>query len=360
MFGGVGSRKNVKFSKTLSDGTLATFALSGPGTGTILDAGGGNLNLSLDGTSDSTTVTVSAKGGTGIVPLVGISDTRNIGTLNAPVVIVNGNLTLNGNVKKITLAGMNGGTLHSFSTPTTALTLGDLRDVLIDFHGAISSLAVNSWSSSGSNMITTPFISTLKTRGDFNASLNLSGTGAPGGVALKTVTIGGNLLGGIWNVQGAAGTAHVFGNTFAGFSLNAAGALGSFTTDGLFGSDLAAASIGTFKAAGVNAAHILAGASFGANGTLGGGDDTFAAGTIKTISVAGGITSSLIAAGLDGGADKTVLTPDDALLPGGSVSSITVTLHVSPNSRILAAVLPAKAKIGGTNVGTSGDPRFTL
>ena len=53
------------------------------------------------------------------------------------------------------------------------------------------------------DVIRAPSIGTLKSAGDFNASLALTGQGVTGFV-LTSVQIGGAITGGLWNVQGRA------------------------------------------------------------------------------------------------------------------------------------------------------------
>ncbi|HLZ10332.1 MAG TPA: hypothetical protein VKT80_17215, partial [Chloroflexota bacterium] len=131
---------------------------------------------------------------------------------------------------------------------------------------------------------------------------------------LKSITATTSDLVGTFNVSGALAKA-----TFGAISgvLRAGGAIGSLTTTSLSGTVSSGAGIGKVKlgaftgtlaaatsiasvsAASMTNAKLLAGANLGANGILGGGDDTFGAGSINTFSVTGAMSGSIVAAGVD-------------------------------------------------------------
>jgi hypothetical protein len=134
------------------------------------------------------------------------------------------------------------------------------------------------------------------------------------------------------------------------------------------GCNLAAANFGAVKVGnGLSVARLLAGANFGADGVLGGGDDTFSAGKIASFKVGNTVNNSTVAAGLQLADDSSPLTgnvltlsPGDSLLPGSSIGPIAVNNTLTANSHILASSLPSTAKIHFKPVPTSSDPRFHL
>ncbi|HSV15650.1 MAG TPA: hypothetical protein VLI90_15420, partial [Tepidisphaeraceae bacterium] len=129
---------------------------------------------------------------------------------------------------------------------------------------------------------------------------------------------------------------------------------------GNFAGDIAAQSITTAIIKGDLTGDILAGAAFGPDNEPGGGDDTFAAGSIGTLFVSGSVNSSLIAAGLNVIDDAFPLSDNDSLIAGSSIRNVVVSGTLSDDSRVLAATLPARARLGNTSVVTASDPRFVL
>src|SRR5207302_2349934 len=101
----------------------------------------------------------------------------------------------------------------------------------------------------------------------------------------------------------------------------AAPAIGKLTLAAVSGGTVASAgALAALTATSLSNAFILSGANFGADGVLGGGDDSFAGGSIGTVKVKAAIAGSVIAAGAAPGADGTFGTADDAG-PGGVIKS---------------------------------------
>jgi Bacterial Ig-like domain (group 3)/FG-GAP-like repeat len=339
-FGAVGSRNGVKLNQVLGDGTKVTYRLAGPGTGT-LSLNNGAASLSLTGTSIGSSLIVTVAGGAGSEVVTNISDDAALGTITATKVNLVGNLSITGGANKIALGNVTDGTLTLGGTAAVKLTAGTVTASSIQSSAPLQSVAVNNWADPNitPGTITSPWIGTLTSKTGFRADLDLSGVGAPGAVSLKSARIGGDMQSVQWSIEGSAT---------------------SISINGDFSGDLGADSIGTLAIKGsVSASDVLAGTTFGANGVLGGGDDTYLSGSINSIRIGGAITSSLFAAGL-APIDGIYLNGNDILIGGSDIGSLTVGGALSSDSHVLATTLPAKVKIDGASVLPPGDPRFTL
>lgn len=111
--------------------------------------------------------------------------------------------------------------------------------------------------------------------------------------------------------------------------------------------------------------QIFSGAILGTDGRFGGtgaaADTAFGAGSINKFNVNGSITQSLIAAGLDPVDD--VLLNGNGMIVGGVASrigSIRVNGNVDQATVFAAGAFPKKARIGGSVVVPTSDPRFDM
>lgn len=86
----------------------------------------------------------------------------------------------------------------------------------------------------------------------------------------------------------------------------------------------------------MNNAKVLSGVNLGADGLLGGGDDTYSAGSIGNMSVAGPLINSDIIVGVSPGVDGVFGTADDSLAGGGLISRLLLSDGADPNSHIEA------------------------
>jgi hypothetical protein len=212
----------------------------------------------------------------------------------------------------------------------------------------------------GPSSISAAWIGTLTDKIDTSLNLTLSGAGSPGGVALASASFTQGLTTSIWSVTGSVGKLALHGAA-AGFDLSATGPIKNISDIGDLAGNLAAQSFGSISITGDLSGDILAGANFGADGLPGGGDDTFAAGSITSLRIGGNATSTaIVAAGLDPVDDNIVIDPSDTLFTTGFIKSITINGTADPAARFVAATLPAKVRIGKTIVIPSTDPRFQL
>src|SRR5206468_4304730 len=145
------------------------------------------------------------------------------------------------------------------------------------------------------------WITTLSCKNEFLADLTLSGVGAPGGLTLKTAKITGNVFTSLWRIVGNVDSLLMGTGFDTFFSGNITGNVKTLKVrNSIDAANLAAANFGSISVGnGLSIGHILAGANFGPDGVLGGGDDTFAAGSIGSFKVNNSVVNnSVVAAGL--------------------------------------------------------------
>lgn len=357
----------TKFSHLLPDGvTKATFSLTA-GTGTVSDDGTGNFSISTTGTTISSTLTVSLAGKAKSTTLAGIATDAALGTINCSKVNLSaGVLTVAGDSKKVALGAVTNSALSFNGTSPLTLTMGAVNDTTIVSTQPFTTLSSTSFLSSTPHVsaITAPWISTLSCKpGEFLPDLTLDGAGAPGGVTLKTAKIYGDVFRSTWRITGNVDTLSMLTGFDVGFNGSISGNVKTLAVgNSVDACTLAAANFGSIKIGnGMSIGHILAGASLGADGVFGGGDDTFAAGTIGKFSVGNSVDNrSVVAAGLVSPDDVFPLTGDESLLPGSSIGPISVNNTLQSTCRIVASSLPATAKLHFKPVSTASDPRFHL
>lgn len=110
-FGMVGTRHGVKLVRVEPDGTVVTYALSGPGTGTLSGNGITSPDVTLTGTTAASHLTITTRGGSGGLTLAGLSDDSSIGSINAPSTTLDGALAVQGNVGQLILGSLTGANL---------------------------------------------------------------------------------------------------------------------------------------------------------------------------------------------------------------------------------------------------------
>jgi hypothetical protein len=346
-FGTVGGKANVKYTLPgLGTGSqTAVFSLSGPGTGTV-ETGDDGVDLTLSGTTARSAVTITTTGGA--ISFDDITDPSAVGSITALTGNYTGTISLAGGVGTLRVASLTGSTLNIGAGAVSALSLGSVTNATVTDGGGIKSLAFTSWTGGS---LAAAYADTISTKGNFTPAVSLSGTAAPRGVALGTAAISGTVDTSGWIVGGAANSISI-GTVPTGWDASISGAVKSFATVGGFAGDIAAASFSSVLIRGDLTGTILAGANYGANGIPGGGDDTYAAGSIGSVRVNGSATGAVVGAGV------TPVTGGYSVLAGGSIKSITVVGVVDSTSRFLAATLPAKLKFGGVTIVPGTDPRF--
>ena len=183
-FGTVANRRNVTLDMADAAGTVGTFRLAGPGTGTVVATDEG-LDLSLDGTTAASALTVATPGGA-TLHLHDVTADAAVGTVRAPAVAVGDAVTL--------AAGAN------------SIALGDLSGAAFTAAAGVRSLSVAAWAAGS---LTAPWVGTIRSAGTFGPTVALSGSAAPGGVALSTLNVGGELAGTLTVAAGSVGSVRV-------------------------------------------------------------------------------------------------------------------------------------------------------
>gem|GEM_PF-6194382 len=370
-FGDVNGRKNIAIVQHLSDGQVVTFKLTGSGTGFIskggaavsLGSGNPNFQVTVENSLSRDTLSISQTGGTAsnIVSLslfsdLGICDLRSdtphsINTTSSPPngysVFTTmsrlflgdvptalsggsqaaGGIAIDDHVGLLSVGALNGASV-------TVGSIGDKKSISMKIAtmDAGSQIAISSPQSSldvgsaaAGSFISAPDVDKLTSQGDFDATLNVTGT-TKGARVLGQVNIGGSVIGAStnpvrWAVNGNTGKIHIGGD--------------------------------------VKNLRLLAGAQLGSAGELTSPPATYSGTDIQSFEVGGSVSSSLISAGLDP-VDGVLLNGNDTLLNGGAIGSISIKGVASNDSRFLASDLPTNAKIDSTTVATAQDPRFAL
>jgi RHS repeat-associated protein len=114
--------------------------------------------------------------------------------------------SIDGKVGTIAVTGaVDGWTLHSDNhllASLASLSLGDATDATVTVDGTLGRAVAKSWTSGA---IVARALPLLMTRGDFGVDLTLTGAANPLANTLSRAVIGGSLIGGNWQVAGAAG-----------------------------------------------------------------------------------------------------------------------------------------------------------
>ena len=229
-FGAVGTRKNVRLKTTDSAGTAVVYALPGGGTGTLSTDANGNATLSLTGTVPSSSLQIStARGATTAV--AGLSVAGSLNQITAPHVAFSGTLTLDGNVRRVTLGSVSGGTLDfDGSTPLVA-SLGTVSSSSLFSTDPITTLAATSWAG---GTITAPSVGTFSDAGAFSGTLASAGN-------INTALIRGDLTAGTILAGVSLGANQALGggdDTFTPATLRVVEVLGSVTGSALVAAGL--------------------------------------------------------------------------------------------------------------------------
>lgn len=424
-------------SFTTPEGTLVTARITGPGFGVFVADDDEGLGLLVESTDARTSVIITTARGANRLVLEAVEIEGSIRSFNARTTTVNGGMGVFGAASEVTLAALTNGRLEvGGGGAGLRLAIGTIANASIESGTGISSFTGTSWTAGeeeGDDSLSAPWLGTLNFRGNFGASLELSGLGAPRGLALNNATIGGALAGVSWEIGG------LFGNITAGsvseaiiqtagggrgISVNRGnadavifvnGGLNTFAVRGTFNGILAAdGALNTFNAGFVGGPgegegaiitasgavrtvnirgsvidSILAAAAFNAiniggdmtgvvllTGTYLGRDaglgqrepgdpeetDVFGPGFINNLGIRGGVSGSLVAAGIrvtpDGDEDDFELEELDFVDGQSLIRNISIGRSLDAESRFVAKQLPAKVRVGAVAITTASDPRF--
>jgi hypothetical protein len=312
VFGDIGTHNGLKLKVTDPSGNVATFSITGPGSGAVTQVNGVN-QVTVTGVAANSKLNIVNHGA---FTIGAITITGSLNSITGHSATLGGDLSVSGAINAITLAGVaapDGSnvaiTLGAGLTPT--LSLGNVGAATLTSVAAIKNLTATSWQAGA---IDAPSINLLTVKGAFGADVRTHSTGA-----VVTAKLG-SITGGTWAVAGAIDTLHVSGA--------------------------------------VSNATIFAGADSGPDDMLGTSDDIFTAAIIGTLFIGGADTSTLIVAGGSFPPGANPIFGSLTLLPGGVIRSIVVKGAASADSHFLADKLPHTVNIDGVPTTTATDPRF--
>lgn len=220
-----GGPASVTFNFVDADGTDVTLKLGGLGIGTLrLTPEGYNIDVT-DTTSRTslriTTLKTKTPGDDGrfllhnltVGNLADAADHSSLSSLVGSKTDLAGTLTITGAVAKITLGNVMGSTLTIGDSgvtrkPLTTLRLGQVMDTSLTVADGIRTLSVKSWQDTDAtpDVITAPRLIALRSAGDFDADLVLSGAGLPlRANTLRTASIAGSVHDADWDITGKTG-----------------------------------------------------------------------------------------------------------------------------------------------------------
>jgi hypothetical protein len=382
-FGTVANRIGaIPLTLTDSDGTLVTFKLTGPGTGTLSSTAEG-YSVSLANTTAASTLKITtSKSGDGRCTLHDLVIDGPINAIAATTTDFTGDISIAQNAASLTLGNLSNSALTigaplvtPATSPTCKITFASAENVALTSAIGIASLTAVNWRDTDltADSLTAPYLSTLKVTGrattallpaisgDFDADLTLTGPSASSTInALGTTTVAGKIGPASWRITGKA--AKITAGSFdAGFAANISGSLAGLTAKTALSGQISAGSIGAITAPAISDATLLAGTDLGSDLALGGSSlaaDHFSSGCISSISVTGAITDSTILAGIHP-FDGSFNDLNDVALGGKSSSIKSISAgSIDADSRFDAGVLPASAKIARVAVSTATDSRF--
>jgi cyclophilin family peptidyl-prolyl cis-trans isomerase len=217
--GGSSGNKSVTF--TQSDGTVTTVSAKGAGTATVILNGTGLTqstsrgrvvvtgtaavaSLDVTGSDAKTSVAISTKGGTGVSNIGALTVDGPIKSISGKGAQLTGAASLAGPISSLVLASTTGSAISIGGTASdkgATISIGTMTDTSITATEPIRSLKVNTAvnSDSTADNITGAGITSISSKGDFGATVNLTGESN-----LKSMKVGGNLTANI--------TAHQIGS----------------------------------------------------------------------------------------------------------------------------------------------------
>lgn len=365
---GAGQGSSVAFHQ--ANHTHGTISYSGPGSA-IVHFAGDNLHLSnsggrhvggqnvvvmgIDVTGSTNASSLTVRGQVtrkGVTRIGNVTSDGGFNTLRFRRTQIVGDLAAPGGVHHVRIDYAFEGTMTLGALPAGQLT--DVRnfswiDESLSNASPISLIRSFGWGNTDnvSEAVTTPYINRLISRGSMTPGLQLSGVGAPHGVALRNFRVRGT-IGGAWS---AAATANIHSLNVRGiasdFSATFASPLRSINDGGSLGGSITAPSIGSIHVRGsVNTASL--------NLTAAGQD-------LGSLSVGGSIVNTLIlTAGNISSISARTLNTSDVLagignLPNGQTIPNALT-DLSASSFVASATIgsislhPSAKQLGLSNV----------
>jgi subtilisin family serine protease len=187
----------VRFADRVGNELVAK--LSGAGSGRVIEIAGSETLVELTGTTDRTSVKISARAG------ASLGDVTVDGSLNAfsaNGIDLLGDVGVSGSLTKLVARNATGVNITATGAgpkPTT-FTLGDVTDTSLTVGGAIATLSTKSWTDTddAGDVVTATRVSKLASAGNFAADVSLTDVDQP----LSTATIKG-VARGTWTMPGS-------------------------------------------------------------------------------------------------------------------------------------------------------------
>jgi hypothetical protein len=362
VFGTVAGRAGVVLKVADANGTSATFRLSGPGSGAV-NIGDDGTAIVLTGTTAASVLTMTTSRGSALFSATSLTDDSAIGSIRAPGLSVTDTLSLPGGVGNLTMGSFGQNTLAIGvitlgNSEPNVITIPSITNSNLNASGGIKSLTVNNWAA---GTISAGWIGTIRSAHSFAAGVSLTGVGAPGGVALQSAAIPGQ-ADGEFNITGNVGRISL-GSLPNSWACNISGSVQSLSMGPGFLGTIEVGSIGTLQVRG-NLSGIIDAAtnikSVSVTGNLVNAEilaGTQGVGALGSVRITGGLTTSIVAAGLTIGVPVGSSTPA-TVNNNGTINSISIHGPVDAGSQFAAANLPKTAVLAGKRVTTATDTQF--
>ncbi|MEY4764304.1 MAG: hypothetical protein RI907_977, partial [Pseudomonadota bacterium] len=330
----------------------ASVQVLGPGQATLTADASGAYSLQLTGTTALSLVTLNVSDNTHI-QLSQISVSGAVGGLDLSLGDLHGSALFQGNVGSLQLGQVQGANIQAQGAGAFSFKADNVVSSTLQTASTLASIDVQSWTGAGSQL-SAAGIKALNTLGDFSADLAVSGSGVTD-YALNTVTIGGQVTGGVWAVHGRS-KAVSLGSAGPDWQANFTGALSLLASRGNLGGQINLPAVQTVQVGGsAQSLRMAVGANLGDDAKLGGtgaNADSFKAGTLARLRVTGNLQDSTILVGVD---------PVNGIWGDGNDAQLGTTQVVQElviggkviNSQVAAPGFPATVRVNGQAVASS-------
>ncbi|MBE9061400.1 putative Ig domain-containing protein [cf. Phormidesmis sp. LEGE 11477] len=353
-FGNLGDENKVLTLRD-EDGDLIRFQLKGDGYGEITEQQGVR-QLTLYGTTERSEVVIKSSGNGHV--LGGVVVNGDLKRLDAQNTDLEGNLTITGAIEKLELDDVSNAQITigqgSNSNRQVDIALGEVTNTSLRSDVSIKGLKAATWTASpdAAALLVAPEIKELDIRGDFDTNLAVAGS-------INTIKVKGTASG-IWRVGQNNRLTRLESSTTSDWSLSVGGSLNYLDVQADLQGTVAAASMKRAYVRGdVSGAKLLIGADLGADGVVGGDDDTYNEGELKELIVGGSVLSSVIGVGLDP-LTTNFTNGDGQLITTGKIGLVDVKGTVSDDSLFAAEHFTQDIEIGEQTVSAEVDSRFLL
>ena len=163
-------------------------------------------DITVSGATASSVLTIASSSSSMMTTLQNVTVNSPIKSIAAKPVRLLGDATITGSVSSLQFNDVANDTITigapSGTNTTVTMTFDNVTDASINSGMPIATLTVTDWHDIGDavDLIQTPWIGTITTKGDFEADLKV--TSSNSGVGLSNATIGGNLDNSLWDITG--------------------------------------------------------------------------------------------------------------------------------------------------------------